>query len=173
VEAHNIALFGATNKVTPVEKRSSNKFCDFHNDKGHKTDECVQLKKQIEELNDKAESDSNFARVREITFPPLATSRGTEGPLVIEAEIGGHIIHRMNSHYPGGEAFNIMMKETIREGPTLLAWATVTTASKEILKEAEVRHENFKVALHSNFPDQEVAIGGTLRKRTNRTVLAP
>ncbi|GKB57069.1 hypothetical protein Tco_0913255 [Tanacetum coccineum] len=40
--------------------------------------------------------------------------------------------------------------------------ATVTTSSKEILKEAEVRHENFKVALHPNFPDQEVAIGGTL-----------
>ncbi|GKB02044.1 reverse transcriptase domain-containing protein [Tanacetum coccineum] len=40
--------------------------------------------------------------------------------------------------------------------------ATVTTSSKEILKEAEVRHENFKIALHPNFPDQEVAIGGTL-----------
>ncbi|GKC42281.1 reverse transcriptase domain-containing protein [Tanacetum coccineum] len=36
--------------VTPVEKRSSNKFCDFHNDKGHSTDECMQLKNQIEEL---------------------------------------------------------------------------------------------------------------------------
>nr|GEW24920.1 reverse transcriptase domain-containing protein [Tanacetum cinerariifolium] len=36
--------------VTPVEKRNSNKFCDFHNDKGHNTDECMQLNKQIEEL---------------------------------------------------------------------------------------------------------------------------
>ncbi|GJT93123.1 hypothetical protein Tco_1081968 [Tanacetum coccineum] len=35
--------------------------------------------------------------------------------------------------------------------------ATVTTSSKEILKEAEVRHESFKSALHSNFPDQEAA----------------
>ncbi|GJR32117.1 reverse transcriptase domain-containing protein [Tanacetum coccineum] len=40
--------------------------------------------------------------------------------------------------------------------------ATVTTSSKDILKEVEVRHENFKVALHPNFPDQEVAIEGTL-----------
>ncbi|GJY83404.1 reverse transcriptase domain-containing protein [Tanacetum coccineum] len=39
---------------------------------------------------------------------------------------------------------------------------TVVTSSKEIPKEAGVRHENFKVALHLNFPDQEVAIGGTL-----------
>ncbi|GJY28271.1 hypothetical protein Tco_0404038 [Tanacetum coccineum] len=40
--------------------------------------------------------------------------------------------------------------------------ATVITSSKEIPKEAGVRHENFKVSLHPNFPDQEVAIGGTL-----------
>ncbi|GJS68681.1 reverse transcriptase domain-containing protein [Tanacetum coccineum] len=40
--------------------------------------------------------------------------------------------------------------------------AIVATSSKEIHKEAEVCHENLKVALHLNFPDQEVAIGGTL-----------
>ncbi|GJX76204.1 hypothetical protein Tco_0323015, partial [Tanacetum coccineum] len=125
--------------VTPVEKRSSNKFCDFYNDKGHNTDEYMQLKKQIEELvracklshlikkikqsreqpkvgkkgapaKDKSiaiymvrswhrmtrqKVTQSFARVSEITFPPLATSRGAEGPLVLKAEIDGHIIHRM------------------------------------------------------------------------------
>nr|GEW77218.1 hypothetical protein [Tanacetum cinerariifolium] len=77
--------------VIPVEKRNSNKFCDFHNDKEHSTDECMQLKKQIEELK----VTQSFERVREITFPSLATSSGTEGPLIIESEIGGHMIHRM------------------------------------------------------------------------------
>ncbi|GJU34048.1 reverse transcriptase domain-containing protein [Tanacetum coccineum] len=45
----------------------------------------------------------------------------------------------------------------------------VTTSSKEILEEAEVRHENFKIALHPNFLDQEVAIEGTLsaKERTD------
>nr|GEZ51717.1 reverse transcriptase domain-containing protein [Tanacetum cinerariifolium] len=125
--------------VTPVEKRNSNKFCDFHNDKGHSTDECMQLKKQIEELvragklsnlikeikqgreqpktgrKEAAAKDKpttiymvrswqrtvkqkvtqSFEQGKEIAFPPLTTSNGTEGPLVIEAEIGGHIIHRM------------------------------------------------------------------------------
>ncbi|GKF02298.1 reverse transcriptase domain-containing protein [Tanacetum coccineum] len=37
----------------------------------------------------------SFERVSEITFPSLKTSSGTEGPLVIEAEIGRHMIHRM------------------------------------------------------------------------------
>nr|GEU85126.1 reverse transcriptase domain-containing protein [Tanacetum cinerariifolium] len=125
--------------VTPVEKRNSNKFCDFHNDKGHNTDECMQLKKQIEELvragklshlikeikqgreqpktrrKEAAAKDKptaiymvqswqrtvkqkitqSFEQGKEITFPPLTTSNGTDGPLVIEAEIGGHTIHRM------------------------------------------------------------------------------
>ncbi|GJX17127.1 reverse transcriptase domain-containing protein [Tanacetum coccineum] len=191
----------------------------------------------------------------EITFPPLTTSMGTEGSLVIETEIGGHMIHRM--YVDGGSStevlyehcFNRLRPEiksqmvpattslTSFSGETIWplgqlrllvtigdadhatkAWmnfmivrslslyngiigrpgireiqavpstahimlkfpvdggivtirstilipaecATVTTSSKDILKEAEVRHENFKIALHPNFPDQEVAIGGTL-----------
>nr|GFA73489.1 reverse transcriptase domain-containing protein [Tanacetum cinerariifolium] len=42
-----------------------------------------------------AKSNSSFERVKEITFPPLTTSSGAEGPLVIKAEIGRHMIHRM------------------------------------------------------------------------------
>nr|GFC20562.1 reverse transcriptase domain-containing protein [Tanacetum cinerariifolium] len=37
----------------------------------------------------------SFAHVKEITFPPLTTNKGTEGPLVIEAEIDRHVIHRI------------------------------------------------------------------------------
>nr|GEW46527.1 reverse transcriptase domain-containing protein [Tanacetum cinerariifolium] len=76
--------------VTPVEKRSSNKFFDFHNDKGHSMDELTQ----------------SFKRVREITFPSLATSSGTEGSLVIEAKIGGHMIHRM--YVDGGSSTEVL-----------------------------------------------------------------
>ncbi|GKC39782.1 hypothetical protein Tco_1052166 [Tanacetum coccineum] len=122
-----------------MEKRSSNKFCDFHNDKGHNTNECMQLKKQIEELiragklshlikeikqgrdqpkvgkKEVPAKDKSMAiymiqpwhimtrqkvtqcieRVSKITFPSLTTSSGTEGTLIIEAEIGGHMIYRM------------------------------------------------------------------------------
>nr|GEU49520.1 hypothetical protein [Tanacetum cinerariifolium] len=136
--------------VTPVEKRSSNKFCDFHNDKGHSTDECMQLKKQIEELvragklshlikeikqgrdqsktgkkgtaakdkptaiymmqswqrTVKQKVTQSFERVREIAFPQLTVSNGTEGPLVIEAEMGGYVIHRM--YIDGGSSMEIL-----------------------------------------------------------------
>nr|GEY92026.1 reverse transcriptase domain-containing protein [Tanacetum cinerariifolium] len=136
--------------VTPVEKRNRNKLCDFHNDKGHNTDKCMQLKKQIEELvragklshlikeikqgreqpktgrKEAAAKDKptiiymvrswqrtvkqkvtqSFEPGKEIAFPPLTTSSGTEGPLVIEAEIGRHVIHRM--YIDGGSSMEIL-----------------------------------------------------------------
>ncbi|GJW98895.1 reverse transcriptase domain-containing protein [Tanacetum coccineum] len=169
----------------------------------------------------------SFACGNEITFPPLANSDGTKGPLVIEAEIGGHMIHRM--YIDGGSStewrqpyaasttlgsgnnrdayhssykswMNILIVRSLSpyngiiERPgireiqavpstahgmlkfpanggivtirsTILIPAectTVITSSKEVPKEAEVCPKNFKIALHPNFPDQGVAIGGTL-----------
>nr|GFC18936.1 reverse transcriptase domain-containing protein [Tanacetum cinerariifolium] len=36
--------------TTPVEKRNHAKFCEFHSEVGHNTDECMHLRKQIEEM---------------------------------------------------------------------------------------------------------------------------
>nr|GEX64021.1 hypothetical protein [Tanacetum cinerariifolium] len=92
--------------VTPVEKRNNNKFCDFHNDKGHSTDEWKKEPTAKDKLAaiyviqswqrmTRQKVTQSFERVREISFPPLTTSSRAEGPLVIEAKIGGHMIHRM------------------------------------------------------------------------------
>ncbi|GJX80749.1 reverse transcriptase domain-containing protein [Tanacetum coccineum] len=36
--------------TTPVEKRNASKFCEFHGEVGHTIDECMHLKRQIEEM---------------------------------------------------------------------------------------------------------------------------
>ncbi|GJZ43246.1 reverse transcriptase domain-containing protein [Tanacetum coccineum] len=36
--------------TTPVEKRNASKLCEFHGEVGHTTDECMHLKRQIEEM---------------------------------------------------------------------------------------------------------------------------
>nr|GEV26639.1 reverse transcriptase domain-containing protein [Tanacetum cinerariifolium] len=36
--------------TTPVEKRNASKFCEFHGEVGHTTDECMHLMRQIEEM---------------------------------------------------------------------------------------------------------------------------
>nr|GEV08698.1 reverse transcriptase domain-containing protein [Tanacetum cinerariifolium] len=284
--------------VTPVEKRSSNNICDFHNDKGHITDECMHLNKQIEELVQagklshlikeikqgrdqskirkketevkdkpttiymvrswqrtvKQKVTQSFERVKEIAFPPLAASNGKEGPLVIEAEMGGHIIHRV--YIDGGSSMEILYEHCFNRlrpeiksqmvsattsltgfsGETIWplgqlrllviigdathstkAWinfmivkslspyngiigrprlkaiqavpskvhgmlkfpveggivticstilipteCTSVITSSVIPREERTRPANFKVALHPDFPDQEVVIGGTL-----------
>ncbi|GKA28254.1 hypothetical protein Tco_0714422 [Tanacetum coccineum] len=209
--------------VTPVEKRRSNKFCDFHNDKGHGTDECMQLKNHIEELvragklshlikeikqgRDQTKNGKKEAPTKEksLAIYMIQPSDGTEGPLVIEAEIGGHMIHHM--YIDGGDAdhstkawMNFMIVRSlssyndiigrpgIREIQAVPSTAhgmlkflvnggivtirsiilipaestTMVTSPQERPKEAKIRPKNFKIALHPNFPEQEVAIGGTL-----------
>ncbi|GJU28314.1 reverse transcriptase domain-containing protein [Tanacetum coccineum] len=139
--------------TTPIEKRNANKFCEFHGEVGHNTDECMHLRKQIEEMlkagklshlikeikqnngkeqpkvtkkgetagKDKAMAilmvqpwervarqriTQSFSPNSEISFPPLGEDEGTEGPMIIEAEIGGHCVHRM--YVDGGSASEIM-----------------------------------------------------------------
>ncbi|GKA15948.1 hypothetical protein Tco_0695695 [Tanacetum coccineum] len=36
--------------TTPVEKRNAKKFCEFHEEVGHNTDECNHLRRQIEAM---------------------------------------------------------------------------------------------------------------------------
>ncbi|GJR08489.1 reverse transcriptase domain-containing protein [Tanacetum coccineum] len=47
-----------------------------------------------------------FSPNPEISFPPLGDEEGTEGPMIIEAEIGGHFIHRI--YVDGGSASEIL-----------------------------------------------------------------
>nr|GEV97194.1 reverse transcriptase domain-containing protein [Tanacetum cinerariifolium] len=55
---------------------------------------------------------SNFERVGEIAFPKLAASNGTEEPLIIEAEMGGHIIHRM--YIDGSSSMEILYEHCFK-----------------------------------------------------------
>nr|GEX28297.1 hypothetical protein [Tanacetum cinerariifolium] len=254
--------------VTPVEKRSSNKFCDFHNDKGHNTNEWMQLKKQIEELvragklphlikeikhgrgksktgkNETTAKDKpttiymiqswqrttrkkvtqSFKRVKEITFPPqaakilyehcfnrlrpeinsqmvLATTSLTGfsgeniwplGQLRLLVIIGdtnhstrawmNFMIIRSLSPYNGiigrsriraiqtvSSTVHRMLKFPVEGGiVTILSTVLIPTectsviTSSAVSREERTRSANFKVTLHPDFPDQEVAIGGTL-----------
>nr|GEX60825.1 hypothetical protein [Tanacetum cinerariifolium] len=50
----------------------------------------------------------SFAHIKEITFPPLTANKGTEGPLVIEAEIGGYAIRCV--YVDGGSSMEVLYK---------------------------------------------------------------
>ncbi|GJZ28943.1 reverse transcriptase domain-containing protein [Tanacetum coccineum] len=136
--------------VTPAEKRDPNKYCEFHADTGHNTNECMQLRKQIDEMikagklsqfirelkqNDKPKAPKkgkasgkdkplailmiqpwervaklritqSFSPETAISFPPLGEEDGTEGPMIIEAEMGGHFVHRV--YIDGGASSEVL-----------------------------------------------------------------
>nr|GEX37638.1 reverse transcriptase domain-containing protein [Tanacetum cinerariifolium] len=48
----------------------------------------------------------SFAHVKEITYPPLTTNKETGGPLVIEAEIGGHAVQLI--YVDGGSSMEVL-----------------------------------------------------------------
>ncbi|GKA97966.1 hypothetical protein Tco_0825860 [Tanacetum coccineum] len=58
----------------------------------------------------------SFERVSEITFLSLITSSETEGPLVIEAKIGGHMIHRM--YVDEGSSTEVLYEQLLKQLPT-------------------------------------------------------
>ncbi|GKA16611.1 reverse transcriptase domain-containing protein [Tanacetum coccineum] len=94
--------------VTPVEKKDLNKYCKFHADTGHSTDECMQLKKQIDEMIKAAKQKvtQSFSPETTISFPPLGDEDGMEGLMIIEDEIGGHFVHRI--YVDGGASSEIL-----------------------------------------------------------------
>ncbi|GJU40212.1 hypothetical protein Tco_1193169 [Tanacetum coccineum] len=139
--------------TTLVEKRNVRKFCEFHMEVGHTTDECMNLKRQIEDMlkagklshlikelkqnsgkdhtkaTKKGETPAKdkslailmvqswqrivrqritqtFSPKSVISFPPIGKEDGTEGPMIIEAEMGGHCVHRM--YVDGGSSSEIL-----------------------------------------------------------------
>nr|GEV62431.1 reverse transcriptase domain-containing protein [Tanacetum cinerariifolium] len=96
--------------VTPVEKRSSNKFCDFHNDKGHNTDECMQLKKRTEELVRAGKLSHLIKEIKQGRDQSKAGKKETavkDKPMAIYmAEMDGHMIHNM--YIDGGSSMEIL-----------------------------------------------------------------
>ncbi|GKE85240.1 hypothetical protein Tco_1558982 [Tanacetum coccineum] len=48
-----------------------------------------------------------------ISFPPLGEEDGTEGPMVIEAEVEGHLVHRM--YVDGGASLEILYEHCFNQ----------------------------------------------------------
>nr|GEU55977.1 reverse transcriptase domain-containing protein [Tanacetum cinerariifolium] len=168
--------------ATPVEKRSSNKFCDFHNDKRHSTDECMQLKKKIKEL---VRAGKLSHLIKEIKHGRDQSMIGKKETPAKDKPTTIYMIQSSLSPYDG-----IIKRPGIREIQAMPSTAhemlkflveggivticsiiliptecTSVITSSSLSKEERTRPDNFKVALHPDFPDQEVEIRGTLSEK--------
>ncbi|GJU31041.1 hypothetical protein Tco_1174630 [Tanacetum coccineum] len=205
---------------TPVEKQNHAKFCEFHGEVGHNTDECMHLKKQIEEMlktgklthlikelkqnNGKEQPKvvkkgetsgkekalailmvqpwervarqritQSFSPSPDILFPLLGEDEGTEGPMIIEAEIGDHCVH----HIPGVRKLQAVpstahgMLKILVEGGVItlksskfvpLEYAVVSGPEETSSATKPIREERVKIAINPEYPEQTVMIGFTL-----------
>nr|GFA72129.1 reverse transcriptase domain-containing protein [Tanacetum cinerariifolium] len=201
--------------VTPVEKRNSNKLCDFHNDKGRSTDECMQLKKQIEKLVRAGKLSHLIKEIKQGRKQPKTGRKEAAaedkpktiymvrswqrivkqkplGQLRLLVTIGdathstkawmNFMVVKSLSPYngitgqPGLKAIQAVPSTVhgMLKFPT--EWGIVTICSSLLIpaecaligtssgtpREERTRPTNFTVALHPNFPDQEVVVGGSL-----------
>nr|GFB69496.1 reverse transcriptase domain-containing protein [Tanacetum cinerariifolium] len=93
----------------------------------------------------------SFESGNEITFSPLTSNNGTEGPLIIEQRM---------LKFPTKEGI-----VTIRSSLLIPAECASIGTSFEKPREERTYPANFTVALHPNFLDQEVVVGGSLSDR--------
>ncbi|GJU46592.1 reverse transcriptase domain-containing protein [Tanacetum coccineum] len=64
------------------------------------------LRRRKEDQTVRQKITQSFSLGLEISFPPLGNEEGAKGPLIIEAEVGGHQVHRMC--IDGGSSFEIL-----------------------------------------------------------------
>ncbi|GJS63018.1 hypothetical protein Tco_0677582 [Tanacetum coccineum] len=191
--------------TTPVEKRNHAKLCEFHGEVGHNTNECMHLKKQIEEMlkvgklsriikelkQNSGKEQPNVAKKGETSGKDKALSEDEviEGPMIIEAEIGGHCIHRMSPSLNNGiigrpgvrklqavpSTAHGMLKIPIEGGVMTLKSSRMVPLECVMVSGPEgnpsatkqVVEERVKVAINPEYPEQTVMIGSTLTEESH------
>ncbi|GJX15412.1 hypothetical protein Tco_0216244 [Tanacetum coccineum] len=127
----------------------------------------------------------SFSSNPEISFLTLREEDGDEAPMVIEAEIGGHFIHRLyvtisirwdhretrSQKNPSSPATaHEMLKFPVPRGILTLWSSRIIPLECTMVSGPEVQpsdisraaEERIKVAIHPEYPEQTIAIGSTL-----------
>nr|GEU45270.1 reverse transcriptase domain-containing protein [Tanacetum cinerariifolium] len=125
--------------TTGIEKRNASKFCKFHEEIKHTTDECMHLKRQIKEMLKAGKLSHLIKELKQSSGKDQAKAakKGEEdemkGPIIMEAEIRGHFVHRM---YVDGGVPQLVINQ--------------------------VAEEKIQVAIHPEYPKKTIAIGSML-----------
>ncbi|GKA73355.1 hypothetical protein Tco_0779657 [Tanacetum coccineum] len=103
--------------IGTLEKEHVNKFCDYHGDRGHKPNDCYQLKKQIEEAATSRKL-AHLVRTSAGIINGIRTKDGTvlsqltNEPIILEGIIEGNQVRRIL--VDGGSSSEIMYEHSFR-----------------------------------------------------------
>ncbi|GJV37760.1 reverse transcriptase domain-containing protein [Tanacetum coccineum] len=132
----------------------------------------------------------SFSPETAMSFPPLNEEDGTESPMIIEIEMGGHFVHRV---YIDGHLHNKsyiwhtgirkiravpstahgMLKFPVEGGTVTLQssrvipmeCAMISGPSNQTPVVSQIPEVKINVAIHPEYPEQTVAIGSTLTEK--------
>ncbi|GKD31524.1 hypothetical protein Tco_1242302 [Tanacetum coccineum] len=81
------------------KKENLDRYCDYHGEKGHYTNDCCQLKGNWRPAEGKKRKcqlggEEDWMNVP-ITFPPVQSDDVSDEPLIIEAEVEGYLVRRV------------------------------------------------------------------------------
>ncbi|GKA44084.1 reverse transcriptase domain-containing protein, partial [Tanacetum coccineum] len=125
--------------TTPVEKRNNNKFCEFHGEPWQRV-----ARQRVTQ---------SFSPDQEISFPPIDEEEGVEGPMIIEAEVGGHFIHRM--YVDGGSASEILYEHCFNKLLPEVKSKIVPATTPLIGFSGEIIWPLGQISLHVKIRDEE------------------
>ncbi|GKB00389.1 hypothetical protein Tco_0828382 [Tanacetum coccineum] len=97
-----------------------------------------------------------------ISFPPLGEEDGTEGPMIIKAEMGGYFIHRK---YVDGGSSSEILKARSKENPGSSVHSSRNAKIPSDRQNSHITEQHdysTRVAIHPEYSEQTVAIGSTL-----------
>ncbi|GJW66428.1 hypothetical protein Tco_0120852 [Tanacetum coccineum] len=128
--------------TTPVEKRNASKFCKFHGEVRHTTDECMHPKRQIEEMLKAGKL--FFSEVRNKTIPATTPLVGFSGEII----------------WPLAQ-ISLLVKIGDEEHSTF-AWMNFMVVRSPSPYNRIIGRPG--VGIHPKYPEETIAIGSTLTK---------
>nr|GFA10768.1 reverse transcriptase domain-containing protein [Tanacetum cinerariifolium] len=159
-----------------IENQNKNKFCEFYGDKGHNTNECIHLRKQIEEA------------VKEISWPlrqiSLMVSLGDGEPST--STMMNFMIVRSPSSYNGiigrlrlqkiqvvPSTTHGRFKFLVRNGIIMLHSNTVVPIECKTIAKPPTKlppnalptEAGIKITIHPEYPEQPITIGVSLSEK--------
>ncbi|GJR65370.1 hypothetical protein Tco_0011435 [Tanacetum coccineum] len=170
----------------PPKKQNQDKYCDYHGEKGHYTNDCFQLRRSWpnDRKRKSVERDESWMKAL-IVFPPLSMEDASDESLIIEAVMEGYLVRRDKLKIPlSGFLDNTLHGKvpTPRGIATLVTRSAITFECRMLERKQMVEQEvnqninqekevpkrvdlTKQTLVNPAYPDQMVTIGGNLSEQ--------
>ncbi|GJX94881.1 reverse transcriptase domain-containing protein [Tanacetum coccineum] len=99
--------------ANPLRTGDPNKYCDYHQDKGHHTNDFQRSSSKKKKRKDREATESWMNTP--ISFPPIMTDDASDEPLIIEAEVEGYLVRRV--YVDEGSSVEVMFEHCFENLP--------------------------------------------------------